>query len=220
MNIRARINSIFRAATPPVVLAAVHKFLYSRQILSATRKMGTCSKLHLGCGANIFNGWGNIDLVGNAKVIGWNCTTRFPIKSATIKFIYNEHFLEHITIGQGRDFLEECYRILQSGGVLRISTPNLRKIVDEYLLGWASEWRNIPYSANTGAKYTPCRMVNDAMRLWGHEFVYDYEELTTLLKNIGFSKVSSVAWQESTYEDLKGLESRPFHDDIIVEAVK
>lgn len=219
MSIRSRLNDILSDLTPPVISTMLNKLLYSRQILSAKKKMEPYSKFHLACGPNIFDGWANIDLLGGAKVIRWNCTTRFPLKSGTIKFIYIEHFIEHITQIQGEECLKECYRVLQAGGVLRISTPNLRQIVDEYLLGESSQWRNLTYSSNTGSSYTPCRMVNDAMRLWGHQFVYDGVELRALLEKIGF-KVTPASWRDSKYEELNGLESRPFYGDIILEAVK
>ena len=220
MNIKLTIQNISNALTPPIILTGLNKILYSHRISSAEKRMAQHSKLHIGCGTNILAGWANIDLLGGTKVIWWNCTTRLPIKTGSVNFIYNEHFIEHINMNQGKELLSECYRVLKPGGVVRLSTPNLKKIIDEYLLGDLSEWRNVKYSVNTGSQYTPCRMVNDAMRLWGHEFVYDYEELTKLLKKIGFNTIIPVLWGESKYEELKGLESRPFNDEIIIEATK
>ena len=62
--------------------------------------------------------------------------------------------------------------------------------------------------------------MNDGMRLWEHQFVYDAEELKLLFEEIGFSKVSSVEWGKSRYEELRGLECRPFHEEVILEGVK
>lgn len=63
-------------------------------------------------------------------------------------------------------------------------------------------------------------MVNGAFRLWGHRFVYDEDELERILDDAGFRNVTPAAWRESTTPELRGLECRPFHGEIILEAVK
>lgn len=100
-------------------------------------------------------------------------------------------------------------------GILRISTPSLKKLIDEYLLGRLCEWDDVGFSPST-----PCRMVNGGMRLWGHQFLYDIEELESLLKECGFRNIIQVPWHESSHPELKNLECRPFHDEIIIEAMK
>ena len=221
LDIRSLINRSVVFLFPPFLLKLMEIFLFPPFFLLAKWRIEPYSKLHLGCGTNILKGgWANIDLSGGLNVIKWDCTKRLPVKSGTIRLIFSEHFLEHINMQEGRKFLSECYRVIQPGGVLRISTPNLKKCIDEYLLGYASEWRNIEYSENTGPLYTPCRMMNESMRLWGHKFVYDLEELNKLLKEIGFSSVTEVAWHESKHEELKNIECRPFGGEIILEIVK
>jgi predicted SAM-dependent methyltransferase len=173
------------------------------------------TKIHLACGSNIIDGWANIDLSGNKNVIRLDLTLPLPVNSKTIRFIYCEHFIEHISLEQAKGLLGECYRVLQPGGVLRLSTPNLRKGIDEYLSGRVSEWSDVGWNPST-----PCRMMNEGLRLWGHQFVYDTDELENLLKETGFCNINRVTWRESKYEELKGLECRPFHDEIILECVK
>jgi len=63
-------------------------------------------------------------------------------------------------------------------------------------------------------------MLNESMRLWGHQFLYDVEELTALLREVGFSDVVSVGWRQSRHGALRDLECRPFHNEIILEATK
>ncbi|HTP29375.1 MAG TPA: methyltransferase domain-containing protein [Anaeromyxobacteraceae bacterium] len=156
-----------------------------------------------------------MDLLRDAGVIRWDLTDPLPVSSNAIAFVYCEHFIEHISLQEGRRLLSECHRVLKPGGVLRLSTPNLRMLVDEYLLGRVSEWRDVGWSPET-----PCQMVNEGLRLWGHRFVYDEVELKDTLEVIGFRHVNPVDWRGSSYEELKGLESRPYHREVIVEAVK
>jgi predicted SAM-dependent methyltransferase len=61
-------------------------------------------------------------------------------------------------------------------------------------------------------------MVNEGMRSWGHVFVYDEPELVALLKECGYSDIRRVKWGESDHPELRGLESRPDFEDLILEA--
>jgi predicted SAM-dependent methyltransferase len=183
----------------------------------AKERIARFSKLHLACGTNIINGWANIDLSNDANIINFDLTIPLPVNSETISFIYCEHFIEHISYDQAKRLIGDCYRVLKPGGVLRVSTPSLRKLIDEYLAGRLSEWHDVGFFPST-----PCHMMNEGMRSrsWGHEFLYDADELAHLFVDAGFSMVTNVAWRESNYEELKGLECRPFHDELILEAVK
>ena len=47
--------------------------------------------------------------------------------------VYSSHFLEHIPRDQVAPFLQECWRILKPGGVLRIVVPDLENLCRIYL---------------------------------------------------------------------------------------
>jgi hypothetical protein len=98
---------------------------------------------------------------------------------------------------------------------MRISTPDLRRFIDEYLDGHTSEFADVGWEPET-----PCRMVNEGLRLWGHQFVYDAAELEVLLRRCGFSSIVRTGWRESRHEALRGLEARPFHGELIFEATR
>jgi predicted SAM-dependent methyltransferase len=188
----------------------------ARRLKSSQRSWRPAAdRLHLGCGSNLLPGWTNVDLNAAAGVIEHDLTEPFPLPSETVKFIYSEHFIEHITRGQASALLKECRRVLVPGGVIRLSTPSLEKLLEEYAARRTTEWSDVCWRPNT-----PCRMVNEGMRLWGHQFVYDLDELTLLLNEAGFEQLAQVAWRESRHPELKGLESRPFHGELIVEAIK
>lgn len=182
---------------------------------SVRRRLEGHAKLHLACGNNILEGWANIDLGNSTKVIGWNLTDPLPVRSGTVRLIFCEHFIEHITLKEATSLLAECHRSLGADGVLRLSTPDLRKVISEYSWGRIDEWRDVGWTPDT-----PCQMVNGAFRLWGHKFVYDIEELKRILVEAGFSKVTEVAWHESPTPALRQLECRPFHGEIILEVSK
>jgi predicted SAM-dependent methyltransferase len=172
-------------------------------------------RLHLACGPNVLEGWANIELTGDGPVIGWDLRRPLPVESGTVEFIFNEHFLEHLELAQGRTLLLDCWRVLRPGGVLRISTPELRKLVDEYLAGRLTEWTDVDWVPET-----PCRMMNEGMRMWDHQFLYDAPELQRLLRECRFLEVRREEWHQSRHPELRGLECRPYHGEIIFEAVK
>lgn len=134
-------------------------------------------KLHLGSGGVLKEGWQNIDamyghhLPGYLKGFGGN----------TVDAIFSEHFIEHLTRDAGLELMRECYRILKPGAPLEFSCPDLAKVVQYYLSGRVDQ-----YGAGWQPK-TPCQLVNEGLRSWGHLFVYDGPELLLLAEEAGFT---------------------------------
>ncbi|WP_157692973.1 class I SAM-dependent methyltransferase [Pedococcus dokdonensis] len=180
-----------------------------------TKQLAEHTKVHLGCGPYTFDGWANLDLGGGSDVVSFDLTARLPFEDASLDRIFTEHFIEHVTRQRGARFLRECARVLKPGGVLRVSTPDLVRLVDEYLAGRTTEWTDQGWTPAT-----PAQMLNEGMRQWGHRFVYDEPELIAAIRSAGFADVTRVAWRESQHEDLRGLEQRSFHGDLIVEATR
>lgn len=183
--------------------------------LSARRAVAGSTRLHLGCGDHVLDGWANIDALGLSGVIPWDLTNPLPVAESTVDFIFSEHFIEHITLEQGRRLVADCHRVLRPGGVVRLSTPDLMKLVEEYLADRVDEWTDVNWTPAT-----PCQLVNEAVRQWGHQFIYDFSELDLMLRAAGFREVRRVSWRQSDYAELRGLERRPDHGEVIVEATK
>jgi predicted SAM-dependent methyltransferase len=171
-------------------------------------------KLHLGCGSVNFAGWLNIDLESPTADANLNLTKPLPFADGSITHIFNEHFIEHISRAEVINFLTECRRILCGNGVIRITTPNLRFLIASYLAGNKDEWDEL------WQPDTLCLMMNEGMRSWGHQFVYDAEELVRILVEVGFNSISFQEYRKSQDKELCGLESRPFHNELIIEARK
>ncbi len=201
--------------TPPALHIVSRTLSEMQDGLRARKQMARYAKLHLACGSNILPGWANVDLFRSDQVIRWDLSRPLPVASDSIRFIYSEHFIEHMSPPHAIQLLYECYRALQAGGVLRISTPDLRNLVDKYLSGQISEWRDLGWQPRT-----PCHLLNEGMRWWGHQFLYDEAELKSIFEECGFAQIARVRWRESAHAELQGLECRPFHDEIILEGVK
>jgi predicted O-linked N-acetylglucosamine transferase (SPINDLY family)/predicted SAM-dependent methyltransferase len=170
-------------------------------------------KIHLGCGTNYIKGWLNVDLDSPLADEYADFRNPLPYADASADYIFNEHFLEHITREEGLAFLKECRRVLKIGGIFRVSTPDLRWLAAQYSSGKLDEWGDVGWVPETS-----CRLLNEGMRRWGHQFVYDLPELSAILREAGFSDVYQVKYRESSCHELAGLECRPWHQELIVEA--
>lgn len=170
-------------------------------------------KLHLGCGTNYMPGWVNIDFDAPKADLKADLRQALPYGTASGRLIFNEHFIEHITREEGLAFLKECRRVLKPGGILRVSTPDLRWIVAQYVSGNLDEWADVAWIPSSA-----CRLLNEGLHSWGHQFVYDLPELVGALNAAGFVNVRVEKHQQSSVPELVGLECRPWHRELIVEA--
>jgi predicted SAM-dependent methyltransferase len=214
-KISTRFTRIAESLIPAAFLPLYLKLKRGIWFLPAMRQLAGHTMLHLGCGSHNLAGWANVDYLGIEGVIKWDITWPLPVKSDVIKFVYCEHLIEHITRDQAKALMTESYRVLSRDGVLRISTPSLQALVEKYLAGKTGEWEDVGWTPST-----PCKMMNEGMRLWGHQFMYDTAELETLLRECGFRQITYATWRQSNHVELNGLECRPFHEEIIVEATK
>lgn len=171
-------------------------------------------KLHLGCGSVNFPGWINIDLDSPTADLLLDLTQPLPFEDSSISHIFNEHFIEHVTREQAVTFLKECFRVLTPDGAIRITTPNLRFLAHSYFSNNINEWGDL-WQPNSR-----CQMMNEGMRSWGHQFVYDAEELSRIIGEAGFNLITFQEYRASTDANFSELESRPYHNELIVEARK
>jgi predicted SAM-dependent methyltransferase len=169
-------------------------------------------KLHLGSGGVHIPGWVNIDLDSPSADMLLNLTNPLPFDDCSVSHIFNEHFIEHLTRSEAVNLLVECKRVLAINGVIRISTPNLRFLVASYISNDTEQWGDLWHPS------TSCTLMNEGMRSWGHQFVYDADELVRILLEAGFRDISFQEYKKSRDEILCGLETRPFHRDLIIEA--
>lgn len=168
-------------------------------------------KLNLACGSNYLDGWVNIDIDSDVADLELDLTQPLPYADGSVCYIYAEHFIEHIDQPSALSFLRECKRVMANNGVLRLSTPSLYFLIVNYMEYNISTWGDLWMPA------TRAHMVNEGMRSWGHQFVYDSDELTRLAFEAGFNKIHFETWQSSEHDCLKGIETRGFHDELIVE---
>jgi len=90
--------------------------------------------LNLGCGSTYSEQWTNLDFVSNSEhVIAHNILNGIPSTDKTYEVVYHSHMLEHLPKKDALSFIKECYRVLKSGGIIRVVVPNLEQIALNYI---------------------------------------------------------------------------------------
>jgi predicted SAM-dependent methyltransferase len=173
-------------------------------------------QLHVGSGPVQLPGWINIDNLPYPGIdFLWDAARGIPFRQASL--IFAEHFIEHLSYAQARDFAAMCRTVLREDGVLRMSTPNLDWV-------WQVSYHPLQWPTTDDA-LRECFVTNRAFRGWGHQFLYNFQTLSALLRNAGFSEVRQLAYGRSDIPELAGLERHePYPDSpdvphvVVVEA--
>lgn len=172
-------------------------------------------KLHVGCGTHLLPNWINLDLGPGPGVTVYDATMPLPYASGSIEFVYSEHFLEHLPHEAALAHLADCFRVLKPGGSIRVSCPDLMALVRAYLNKDTEHYKKVAWLPKT-----PCQMMNEGMRLWEHQFLYDQQELTQSFHRAGFTAITAAPYRVSRWPALCALESRPDLGDLILEGTK
>ncbi len=91
-------------------------------------------KLNFGCGNRFASGWVNIDFHSeHPEVQRVNLLQRWPFADAEFDAVYSSHTLEHFTLATAGRLLQEAYRVMKPGAVIRIVVPDLESACREYL---------------------------------------------------------------------------------------
>lgn len=185
-NVDASLNALF-ASWP----RAAHKLLYR---LSGSNRYYNLEQY--------------CDLLGNNVFVHHDLSHGIPIKDQTADFIYSSHFLEHLFKRDAERLLTDCYRALKSGGIIRVSIPDLEYAISLYARGERKQMLEAYFFVEDKESF-----------LARHKYMYDYELLKNLLMRIGFSNVVRCAYQEGQTPDIRRLDNRP-EDSLFVEAIK
>ena len=182
------------------------------RFIRAYLKANQVSKLQLGAGHNLLDGWLNTDLYPRQrKILFLDATKKFPIDDCSFDYIFGEHQFEQLTYNQGLHMLRECFRILKPGGTLRIATPSLETVlalytpeksdVQQRYIRWVTEC----FIPDLGI-YSEVFVINNSFRHYGHRFLYDQTTLEVALQQVGFTDVTRYNPGESNNKILREIE--------------
>lgn len=90
--------------------------------------------LNVGCGKRLHPSWINIDILPtDPEVMVYDIRRSFPFDDNSVDVVYHSHVLEHIPKAEVPEFLQECYRVLKPGGIMRVVVPDLEQIIRQYI---------------------------------------------------------------------------------------
>ena len=81
-------------------------------------------KINLGCGKKKLAGFVNIDIVEPADLIMRVGKDKFPYKDGTVDRIEADNLLEHLNNEEFLFTMNECHRVLKSGGEFYFIVPD------------------------------------------------------------------------------------------------
>lgn len=171
--------------------------------------------LNLGCGAIYIDNWTNADFYRFRKIkldwmldIGkkWKCDSNFW------DGIFSEHTLEHLTYEASITCFKECHRTLKTGGILRLSIPNIDLYI-EHLSGkfQHKEFEQFPTKAES---------ISYVTQNFGHKSTWNPELLISLLNEIGFKEVKQMEFFKSFNQDLCIEQEYKEWETMYIEAIK
>lgn len=197
----------------------VHRWLDRRQQQRLRELRGQHHlRLHLACGTRILPGWVNVDILPEAD-LRLDLRDRLPLPDGCAQFIYASHFLEHLDYRrEAPPFLDECWRLLEPGGVLRLVVPGVEKVLRAYAAedaGFFAEQAALhPAWCQTRLEHVMYTVHQDGR----HEYGYDFETMAKLLQVHGFEPELS-SYNASRFVELN-LDYRGAGLSLFVDAVK
>ncbi len=177
-------------------------------------------KLQLGAGLNKLDGWFNTDYFARPAICFLDVTKKFVFPDGTFEYAFSEHHIEHISYHHAQFMLNETFRVMKSGGYLKVNTPDLHQYISSYAnralqtpiikkhvidwiySGFAKASTYVPVTEHYEAHF-----MNDLFLNYEHRFIYDEQALKTLLEKAGFVKVINLNVANPCIPALQNIES-------------
>jgi SAM-dependent methyltransferase len=191
-------------------LAAIQNALERRRqpyVAEQLEQLGITSdtrglKLHLGCRSYLMDGWLNIDIQSAPLRLDMNWG--LPFGDGAADYIYTSHVIDHVPYKEPvLGLLRDIHRVLARDGTFRVIVPDVEKCIRAYMLGdldfFEGRTRRWPLAHYWPWQYCRTKLEHflgylglgvpphDYVR--GHRYAYDFETLSMLLNEAGFSDV-------------------------------
>ena len=150
-------------------------------------------KLHLGCGDRYIPGFVHVDAVARPHVNILGHVESLPMADATVSMIYASHILEHFDRKKHLEVLTEWFRVLEPGGLLRLSVPDFAACAAEY-------YESGIVDGLTGLVGLVVGGQRDEYDY--HKMIFDQQSLSQALLCVGFAQVRSWDWRQTEHSHI------------------
>jgi predicted SAM-dependent methyltransferase len=172
--------------------------------------LGDEVRIHVGAGGVKLPGWLNTDVRGNADYY-LDVTHPWPITGGTVRYVFSDNMIEHLTLDQGRAFLKEAHAALVPGGWIRIVTPDPGGVARAYLIDDAAAEAMTERHRRAGYRIEHrVDLLRSIYHENGHEtgYLYDEAALRAELAAAGFRTIRRAPLGGSEDPVLSGLDLR------------
>lgn len=137
-----------------------------------------------------------------------------PFDDETVPAVYSSHFLEHLFREDVVNLLNACWRVLCTGGLIRICVPSVEDEINKM------KTAIIAYEKGDIEKiqpYVTSERVGFINKYSNHKFMYNLGEIQKILAQVGFVNISQKEFGVGRVPDVETLDTR---DGLFVEAIK
>lgn len=166
-------------------------------------------KLNIGSFTTMFHdGWLNIDIhsleqfaQANAyKFAKHDIRSGLPFGTGTVDYIFTSHCLEHLSFKEGRQFLNDCRRVLNPrSGYMRILVPDAKLLSDIYA-NYPEGLLEFEHISDGISKNNTNAENLYALLHENHQSLYDAESLESVLKSCNFEYAKQIPFRETERE--------------------
>lgn len=207
-----------------ITLPAYWRYIAGPAIIANYFKSAAIPKLQIGAGPHNLEGWLNTDIEPETNQAYLDASKHFDLPDASVRYVFGEQVIEHLTYEQGGVMLKESHRVLAPGGKIRIATPNLANLV-----GFFEEPKHPgaqAYLERQGRLYTvPVYLepetftLNRLMHDYGHKFIYTPKLLRISLERAGFHDVKEFQAGQSDDPALANIDYRTKWEENALETI-
>ena len=151
-------------------------------------------RLHLGCGSKFIPGFFHVDIQHHSHIDQLCSVEKLSfVPDGAVELIYACHVLEHFGRFQIVDVLQEWCRVLETGGVLRLSVPDFAACAAIYYEQGLKDGLSGLVGLVSGGQRDDTDF---------HHMIFDAPLLSGLLLQAGFSEVRRWDWQNTEHSDV------------------
>ena len=147
-----------------------------------------------------------IEKYKDSNIVWANLISRIPESSNSVDVIYTSHMIEHLDKEEVEIIFSEIKRVLKKGGILRISVPDIKIMVNQYLKDGDADL----FIENTLLTNKRPKTIFEKIQLLlagtrNHQWMYDEISLFKLLSKYDFSSILNVKAGETLITNYEGL---------------
>ena len=142
--------------------------------------------------------------------LNYNLLKPWPWSENSVRFVAGAHFIEHLNINQCLKFCTMAFRTLKSGGVIRLSCPDLEIYARNYVQGNQQFFTD--QEIKKACAYNEAQTASQifAAKAYDnngtHKWFHDFSSLKNILQRAGFVNIRKVSRLEGKTPDLALLE--------------